>query len=203
MKLERARRFIFVANNPSKSIKDVESELITNYQVQYLVIGNEKGENETAHHQGYIEFIHQTTWDQMKKRLFEIYGFNPHIEESKGSGEQNRKYCTKQLDFVEYGSIAIKKSSDDKANAVLQLIMEGIRPSQIGIDYPELSDYIIKHYRSLMDMYKENANYFENYRKIKETERIMNDYQKIADNETAKTVGAMVFGDNLEIVHNK
>ncbi|ALE29733.1 replication associated protein [Lake Sarah-associated circular virus-34] len=68
---------------------------------RYYVVGVEVGDSGTKHLQGYASF-------RVAKRLNavkDILSNRAHCEAARGSAGQNRKYCTKDGDFVEGGEV--------------------------------------------------------------------------------------------------
>lgn len=139
------RRWVFTLNNPKKTLEELKNHLANNWKIDYLIIGNEKGEEKnTQHYQGYIEFSAQANFDQVKERLE-----GAHIEEALGSPQKNRLYCSKQNDFVEYGTIKASPQNNDLASSVIGYLEQGLTPVEIATMFNELADYIVKNYRNL------------------------------------------------------
>lgn len=96
--MSRFRRVCFTINNPTEedtlAVMDTDSW-------QCLIWKLEIGKSGTPHIQGYGELLQQ----QYKEKLRKILGGRAHIEPSKGTYEQNLKYCSKDgsLDF-EFGT---------------------------------------------------------------------------------------------------
>lgn len=67
----------------------------------YLVIGKEVGESGTPHLQGYIQLKKKSRLAGVKK----IIGNRCHIEQCRGTPKENRDYCTKDKQFVEFGQL--------------------------------------------------------------------------------------------------
>lgn len=98
---QKHRNYCFTLNNYNdddvlrlRQLKDDESVL-------YIVYGRETGSEGTRHLQGYLRAKNPRSFTWFKG----IIGERAHIEPSKGSPAQNRKYCTKDGDFEEYGQI--------------------------------------------------------------------------------------------------
>lgn len=67
----------------------------------YAVIGKEVGDKGTPHLQAYFRFPNARHLDAIKK-----LSPRAHWEAAKGDDHQNRVYCTKDGDFVEFGTIS-------------------------------------------------------------------------------------------------
>lgn len=94
---KRTQRWCFTMNNPnSNDALDIEN---LKKECKYMVVGNEKGEAGTHHFQGYVQF---KTWKSLKavKKLAR----RAHLEPAKGTWEQNYEYCTKEGDWIQYGT---------------------------------------------------------------------------------------------------
>lgn len=90
-RIEKSRSYCFTINN--YTIEDVE--LIKKLKYQYILLGNEKGENETPHIQGYVYFQNPIAFNTLKKHCP-----RGHIEVCKGSPQSNIDYCKKQGDII-------------------------------------------------------------------------------------------------------
>lgn len=69
-----------------------------NLKYKYILLGNETGENNTPHLQGYVNFKNQVQFNSIKKKLPRA-----HIERCKGTAIQNIEYCSKQSILFEDG----------------------------------------------------------------------------------------------------
>lgn len=92
--MSRSRGWCFTINNPTEAdktaVKDVEC--------QYVVCGEEVGEQGTPHLQGYVYWKNQRSFKTLQK-LFP----RANLEAAKGTGQQNRTYCTKD------GTVLVEK----------------------------------------------------------------------------------------------
>lgn len=92
-----AINWCFTLNNYTEE----EYEQLVNYNgYNYLVIGREIGKEGTPHLQGYIQL-------KKKMRLTGVKKINnrAHWEISKGTPEENKKYCSKDGNFIEMGTM--------------------------------------------------------------------------------------------------
>jgi hypothetical protein len=91
-----AKRWCFTLNN---YLEEEHSSIVLQFQsvANLWVIGDETGENNTPHLQGYVEF---------KKKVRPLGMFETkriHWEKCKGTREQNVEYCTKQKVLSSHG----------------------------------------------------------------------------------------------------
>jgi len=85
--MSRSRGWCFTINNP----KTLDKEKVLALQAEYLVCGEEEGEQHTPHLQGYLYFGTVKSRSQISKMLPRA-----HLVAAKGTGQQNRDYCTKE-----------------------------------------------------------------------------------------------------------
>lgn len=86
----------------------------------YGIIGKEIGEEKkTPHLQCYFELIKKTRLRKIKKHFP-----RGHIQPAKGTSAQNIKYCSKDGDFVEFGSPKAKKQGTRNDLAKLRQAMD-------------------------------------------------------------------------------
>lgn len=170
----RTRRWCFTINNPTETAKDFVKGLERRWSVRYAVVGEEVAPStETPHLQGYVEFESPATFKQMKARLE-----GAHLEESKGSAKQNRTYCTKGGKFYEVGNLTQRvQSADESVEVVSLIVLERVHPNEIAVHYPNLSVYIVNHYRALLDMWREATRGYGGIAKREEEE--CNEYGEV------------------------
>jgi len=92
--MSRSRTWCFTINNYNDS--DIDNLLSMTFR--YLVFGFEEGQKKTPHIQGYVYFYDAKTVSSVNKKIPRA-----HLEQSKGSYEQNYNYCTKEGDYYEIG----------------------------------------------------------------------------------------------------
>jgi len=73
-----------------------------------------------------------------------------------GSNQQNRAYCTKDNDFTEIGTLTRRvQGSEESAEVVRLILVEGWSPSRIAIECQEYASYCVNHFYALQLMHKE------------------------------------------------
>lgn len=113
------RRVCWTLNNYT----DAEWKALCDHPAtSYGIIGKETGDQGTPHLQGYWELKKRTRFNSVKKLL----GRRVHLSEANGSGEQNRTYCSKDGDFIEWGEIrGANKGKRNDLEELRQAIREG------------------------------------------------------------------------------
>lgn len=91
---KRYTKCVFTLNNYSE---EEYLELVKVFDLKNYVylIGREIGDEGTPHLQGYVEFKKQVYFEALKKLNTRI-----HWEAARGTREQNKKYCTKDGNFI-------------------------------------------------------------------------------------------------------
>lgn len=84
----RGRRWCWTLNNFNSD----EVVAIKEIDCRYLIFQEERGENDTPHLQGYVEFQTSMRFNAVKRLL----GDRAHIEQAQGSPQQNKEYCSKE-----------------------------------------------------------------------------------------------------------
>lgn len=127
-KPDRVRAWCFTINNPESNelFSDPLPEDIYE-EVRYVIWQLEEGlEEHTPHLQGYIEFF---TLKSRKQVQYTLGYPTCHVEQAKGSGKQNKDYCSKSLTRVagpwEIGEMSHQGRSTDLAAAVNTLRKTG------------------------------------------------------------------------------
>jgi len=145
-----AKHWCFTLNNPS----GLRPEGVLPYD--YLVYGNEESEPPlcTPHLQGYVVL-------KTKKRLSSCkqYIDRAHWEVAKGTPLQNRAYCTKEGDYMEFGTMprssgeAGKACEEERWRRVHDLAKQGNVEAfveenpQISFMYPDKFKSLVAYYR--------------------------------------------------------
>lgn len=84
-------------------------------QIVYIIFGHEVGSKKnTPHLQGYIQFKNALVFDNVKSKLHK----RVRIAHAGGSYDQNKKYCSKEGDWYEWGK---PKRNQGKRNDIVKL----------------------------------------------------------------------------------
>lgn len=141
-------------------IDDIRLWVDTHDSITYVCFGHEICPNTGRPHlQGYLQTISRTRWPTLKRKV----GIDSlHLEASKGSDEQNRKYCQKTREqdsqpnevFEEFGVRREIGASNGKSNLandeqyalVMKDIREGMSCQSLAEKYPVMW---LKHYGAI------------------------------------------------------
>ena len=135
---KRSYRLRFVLNNPTEpEVRHLESVLSRvgqrDCRITYLVYGNEVAPTTgTPHLQGYCEY-RQSTWPQIRLVLGERFAF----KSCKCSGESNARYCKKDGDYKEAGTIRVGQGKRSDLEGVAADVLAGNKRREIAMTHPE------------------------------------------------------------------
>lgn len=117
-----SRRYCFTWNNYPENAEASIRTFHTEKQVIYTIVGKEIGENGTPHLQGYFHLKDRMAFTKLKE-----YFPSMHIEKAKGNAEQNKIYCSKELNFFEMGTCPKPSgiASKDAWKAILEAAERG------------------------------------------------------------------------------
>lgn len=152
---QRKRAFIISWNNypPSLSLEELKNRFLKLANVEYLILGFEKGEiKNTPHIQGYVRFTNPIEIKSVEKQLKNNNNTYGYCEAAFGTDTENQHYDSKQNNFIEYGFPKTEKEIKDD-NSIANLIDDIIS----GLEYTELCKkyhkYILYHYRDFKELY--------------------------------------------------
>mgnify|MGYP002259882945 CR=1 FL=1 len=135
----KVRAFCFTLNNPKAGDLDAIKALP---RVKYGIIGNEVGESETPHLQGYLYFSSPRTVSGVIKLLKKTCKKAAHVEAARGSPKANKAYCSKGDDFVEWGEFPSQGKRADLVKAA-DMLRSGSAMAAVAEALP--STYIRYH----------------------------------------------------------
>lgn len=129
MSYKRVKNYCITINNPELSDFEGLEAAIATGQVQYCICGKEHGqEKHTEHAQIYIQFTHKIAFNKLKKLVPKA-----HIEPAKGGAKANIKYCSKEHDYIEYGTAKTAGERTD-INNLKTMILETNTPMSEIVD---------------------------------------------------------------------
>lgn len=150
----RTRAYIISWNNypPTLSLNELKNNLLNLAKVEYLILGFEEGEKEhTKHIQGYVRFTNAQYFNSVRKILKNDDGTYGYIEKALGSDNDNKKYCSKQGNYIEYGK-ENKNSKQELTNGIFEDIINNVDYIEICKKY---ASYVLYHYRDFVKLYKD------------------------------------------------
>lgn len=172
----RNRKYIISWNNypTTLSLEKLRDNILELAEVEYLVLGFERGEEKhTPHIQGYVRFRNAISFESLRKILKnddETYGY---IEIAKGNDNQNRDYCTKENNYIEYGEIN-KNEKSDNLEPIFDDIMNNMDFLSLCKKY---SNYVLYHYKDFSKLYNDINLYKEILKNKKKYENFNNNQE--------------------------
>lgn len=140
MDKQKKRDWCFTINNPTGPVVFHDS-------MHYLVYQLEKGEEETPHYQGFVQFKSARYFNGVRTLL----GQNPHLEYRRGTAQEARDYCKKSEGRVkgpfEYGKL-IAPGAGSRTDIVefRDAIQQGKRKRDLVEDMPAAMQRYAKFY---------------------------------------------------------
>lgn len=142
----RSRNWAFTINNYSEldiiGVKELPN-------TTYVCFGKEVGLEGTPHLQGFVSFSNAKTFRTVKKLL----GSTAHVEMATKPPLANRRYCMKQGDFWEQGSLGEQGKRTDLADFMQDALKDPnrweltVKYPEIMAKYPAFADKIISRAR--------------------------------------------------------
>lgn len=124
----RGKAWCFTTNGYTREDEELLKRLVSDSVATYLVYGREgKGEGETPHLQGYIEFGSKRAFSRVRASLPP----GTHIERRQGTAAEAAAYCKKEGDFYEAGRISRQGRRSD-LEVIREEIKEGASELQIA-----------------------------------------------------------------------
>lgn len=140
----RSKNWCFTVNNYTEEDVAAIEKLIESSD--YVIVGKEQGEQGTPHLQGYVQLKKKTRLGGLKKILPRA-----HLQVARGSAEDNRKYCSKEGDFKEYGT-AKEIDPGKREKRRWDEIWENAKKGDIEAIEPEVR---IRHYNAIKRIKKD------------------------------------------------
>lgn len=134
------RRWVFTLNNYTND----DELLLADVDCSYLVYGREVGTSGTPHLQGFVVF-------NRTKRLSAVVALlnrRAHWEPARGTNEEASKYCRKDGDYIERGSIPVRGRSN-LLTVCAEDVLHGVPPLSIAKSHPAV---YVRHYRGLKEL---------------------------------------------------
>lgn len=139
----RSRCWCFTLNNYEDNETAKLHSVLNGADIRYAIVGKETGDEGTPHLQGFVSMKNAKNLSSMKK-----INARAHWEQAKGNEEHNFKYCSKQGDYVEYGSRSQQGKRSD-IEAVVEAVKNGDSMQTIAEEH---SAQFIKYGRGIRDL---------------------------------------------------
>ncbi len=155
---KRNRKWIISWNNypPTLSLEKLQNKLIEFAKVDYLILGFEEGEKEhTKHIQGYVKFKNPQYFNSVRNILKNEDNTYGYIEEARGDDIDNRNYCCKQGNYIEYGRWNAKEEQCENLTEIFDDIINDLDYLEICKKYHK---YVLYHYRDFVKLYNDIKN---------------------------------------------
>lgn len=144
----RARGWCFTINNYDQSAIDA----LDNLESHYCIYGKEVAPGTgTPHLQGYVYFRSARGF----KSVRDVLPAGAHLEIARGSGPQNRDYCSKGGDFREFGTCPLDPSEKgDRERARWRRIVDLAEMGDFGTLRDEYPDVYARQLRMLEHIHR-------------------------------------------------
>nr|WAE42241.1 MAG: replication associated protein [Cressdnaviricota sp.] len=146
MSEKRSRGWCWTINNYTREDRQNIKEMRNDKHADYTCYGYEIGEKNTPHIQGYVHYTLKKSLKQMKVILPRA-----HLEIAKGTPIENKKYCSKDGDFHEFGELPQQGDRSD-LKAIATDIINGKSVSDVMIEHPQK---YLQYHRGLEKMENE------------------------------------------------
>jgi len=152
--MSRSRGWCFTINKPKTSDKEQVMQL----QAHYIVVGEEEGEQHTPHLQGYVYFKHAHRLKTVSKMLPRA-----NLRVAKGTGQQNRDYCTKEGKILREAGSMPKDPKDQghhgvKGGAAGATFWKNVKEQAVAGDLDDIDPKIfVTMYGALRSIQKDHA----------------------------------------------
>jgi len=127
----KSRGWVFTINNPTETDKQ-QCEAVIDDGAQYIIFGEEVGEEGTCHFQGYLWYPNSVHFSRVKRLLPRA-----HIEKQRGNNRQAIDYCKKDGVFREFGTPPENNNQKSKWQSIIQLAEDG-KLEELKSDFPRV-----------------------------------------------------------------
>lgn len=144
--MSRSHGYCFTINNFTENDKQNTEELLDS--ADYGIYGIETGASGTIHIQGYGYWKNNKTFNSIKTLIP-----SAHIESAKGNSEHNRKYCSKQENFKEFGTINKGQGCRNDIIEFRDAIIDGMDRKECWMNFPVQMAKYRNMFQDLRSMY--------------------------------------------------
>lgn len=127
----QSRTWCFTLNNWTEEEYETLRRTCESNDVEYAVVGKERGANRTPHLQGFIVFMRKKAAGGCKKSI----GSNrAHVEIMRGTPVDASEYCKKDGEFVEFGNVESIRTQGSRSDLVRvqELLRNGASLGQVA-----------------------------------------------------------------------
>lgn len=150
---ERYRKWQLTENNPNYTKREAVERLTSIATAVYCLGCSEIGESGTSHIHAFVVFKNAIELGSLK-RVFP----RAHFEICRGSSQSNVDYIKKaDPEPFEVGELplVVVEEREDIPSEVVGIILEcGLDPIEILKRFPRYTDYVVKNFRSLEEIYQ-------------------------------------------------
>lgn len=150
---ERYRKWQLTENNPTYTKREAVERLASIAKTIYCLGCSEIGESGTSHVHAFVVFKNAIELGSLKK-VFP----RAHFEVCRGSSKSNVDYIKKaDPEPFEVGELplVVVEEKEDIPSEVVGIILEcGLDPIEILKRYPRYTDYVVKNFRNLGEIYQ-------------------------------------------------
>lgn len=150
---ERYRRWQLTENNPNYTKEEAVERLASVASTVYCLGCSEVGESGTSHIHAFVVYKNAIELNSLKKSFPRA-----HFEVCRGSVQSNVDYVKKvDPQPFEVGELplVVAEEREDVPSEVVAIILEcGLDPIEILTRYPRYSDYVVRNFRSLCEIYE-------------------------------------------------
>lgn len=131
MPAKQSRAWVFTLNNYTEEEYESIRGVLSSDEVEYGVVGRERGESGTPHLQGFVMFMRKKALGGCKR---ELGSDRIHVEISRGTPTQASEYCKKDGDYVEFGEIERVRTQGSRTDLarVQDLLRAGTPLSEVA-----------------------------------------------------------------------
>lgn len=141
--MAKSKGWCFTINNPTNNDEDLIQALSST--TQYLVIGNEHGQEGTFHLQGFLRLAHPTTMRRIQQFLPRA-----HLEIQRGTAQQAAEYCKKDGDFREWGELP--RSPGQQSKDMWRKVIQYSESGQIDKIRDEFPHVYFLHFKRIQQL---------------------------------------------------
>lgn len=160
MERKRTRGYCFTVNNYCDN--DIAAVDHLCKQADYGIYGKEIGEFGTPHLQGYVYYKDKISFSTVKQMIPRA-----HIEQARGTARENRVYCTKEHNFIEYGDMPQQGKRTDLIEFRNAVLNEGIDKFEAYERFPDIMVRYRHAYNDMFALYLEKKAIEQFKKKIK------------------------------------